>query len=105
MLFIDQPIGTGYSYADGVEHFTENQSEIVDHLYSTLQQFFEKHPEFDTDLYLAGESYAGKYIPSLAERIVQVGNVGKGQLKGIIIGDGLIDPIIQVCSFSFFLTL
>jgi vitellogenic carboxypeptidase-like protein len=98
MLFIDQPIGTGYSYSDGIEHFTENQQEIVDHLHSLLSQFFQDHPEYDTDLYLAGESYAGKYVPSLAERIVKVGPVGKGKLKGIIVGDGFVDPIIQVTS-------
>jgi vitellogenic carboxypeptidase-like protein len=95
MLFIDQPIGTGYSFANGKEHFTENQEEIVDHLHSALSQFFKDHPEYDNDLYLAGESYAGKFIPSLAERIIKTGQVGKGKLKGIILGDGLVDPIIQ----------
>ncbi|KAL0479222.1 serine carboxypeptidase-like protein [Acrasis kona] len=96
LLFVDQPIGTGYSSADGREHFTENEDEVTDHLYSLLSQFLVDHPEYDVDFYLAGESYAGKFIPSLAERIVKTKHFGtKGRLAGLILGDALVDPIIQ----------
>lgn len=46
------------------------------------------------DLYLAGESYAGKYIPDVAARIL-VNNQGDiseyVNLKGLLIGNGVMN--------------
>lgn len=40
------------------------------HLYSALRQFLQIFPELRTaPLYLAGESYAGKYVPALGMAI------------------------------------
>lgn len=44
------------------------------------------------DLYLAGESFAGNYIPVFAERILKWNNVNPLPLKGVMIGDGWTDP-------------
>lgn len=46
------------------------------------------------DLYLSGESYAGKYVPDVAVRILR-NNEGPIEdyinLKGILIGNGVMD--------------
>jgi serine carboxypeptidase-like clade 2 len=58
-----------------------------------LISFYDKFPEYkDRGLWIAGESYAGKYIPDLAELIVTSNDYKKTniKLKGILIGNGVI---------------
>ncbi|XP_065204846.1 venom serine carboxypeptidase-like [Planococcus citri] len=96
MLFIDNPVGTGYSYTDHNDGYATNQTTVAKHLFNALKQFFKMFPEYrDTDFYIAGESFAGKYVPSLAHYIHEE-NAGTGpfyiNLKGIVIGNGFTDP-------------
>lgn len=87
----------------------QNQTIVAEHLYTLLKTFFSRHPEYSKlEIILTGESYGGmlqllpnylgKYVPSLAHRIL-IGNSDPNQmhmnLKGIAIGDALIDPLIQ----------
>ena len=45
------------------------QEEIGDNLYDFLVQWFKLFPEYQTNQFFAfGESYAGKYIPTIATR-------------------------------------
>jgi hypothetical protein len=57
------------------------------------------HPEYQqSEWILSGESYAGKYIPNLAQKIL-INQQKSGNLvrvpSALLIGDGLIDPLIQ----------
>lgn len=64
---------------------------------------FYKYPELlDRPLYLFGESYAGMYIPALANYIIRANNPII-QLSGIGIGNGWTDPIIQIGAHNHFL--
>jgi carboxypeptidase C (cathepsin A) len=45
------------------------------------------------DLWLTGESYAGKYIPYLAADMMQQGTAFR--LRGIAVGDGWSSPLLQ----------
>jgi vitellogenic carboxypeptidase-like protein len=99
VLFIDQPLGTGFSYAENVESYTIDQTQVSEDMYNVLHQFFELHPQYkDCPLYLTGESYAGKFVPELAHRIIRTegeSNHLKKILKGIAIGDGFSAPVLQ----------
>lgn len=57
MLFIDQPVGVGYSYADnGVSVGTTEQAAVDLHAFLTI--FFESFIEFKgRPFHLSGESY------------------------------------------------
>jgi vitellogenic carboxypeptidase-like protein len=63
-----------------------------------MLKFYSLHGEMkDHDFYLTGESYAGKYIPNMAKAIIDH-NKGTGTkipLKGMAIGDGLVDTTLQ----------
>ena len=63
-----------------------------------MAQFLQGFPEFaHNDLYIAGESYAGAYVPMLALEILkhntqaEVGDVSaaKMNLQGILVGNGV----------------
>jgi carboxypeptidase C (cathepsin A) len=61
LVFIDQPIGTGFSYGEPVN---TNMDQTSDEFVNFFINFFEKYPQFKgRDFYVAGESYAGKYVP------------------------------------------
>ncbi|KAL9645258.1 hypothetical protein ABK040_002458 [Willaertia magna] len=101
LLFIDQPIGTGFSYVENNETFATTGDQVSLDLYNVLLNFFDRYPQFkDRKLILSGESYAGHYLPKLSERIF-IQNVNeninhlKHQVAGIMIGDGFTSPIIQ----------
>ena len=71
MAFIESPGTLGFSTGDANVTDVEMAN---DHL-QALISFFNKFIELkDQDLYLAGEGYAGIYIPCLAERITQHNN-------------------------------
>ncbi|XP_027085115.1 serine carboxypeptidase-like [Coffea arabica] len=104
IIFVDQPIGTGFSYSSDKSDIRHNEEEVSNDLYDFLQAFFEEHPQYaKNDFYITGESYAGHYIPAFASRI-QRGNKGKEgtgiNLKGIAIGNGLTNPEIQYQAYT-----
>lgn len=59
---------------------------------AAVQSFFAGFPEYATNpFWIAGESYAGKYIPDLAV-LIDYNNGGSGKrinLKGIMVGNGI----------------
>lgn len=75
LLIIDQPIGTGYSIAGSESDIPQDMQGMAEDLYSGLWQFFDQHKELQhRPFFITGESYAGKYIPSIAHYILQVEN-------------------------------
>lgn len=66
MLFVDQPVGTGYSRCK-LNGYVHNEQEIAEHFYLFLVNFLKKFPEYKSrPLYITGESYAGHYIPAIS---------------------------------------
>jgi len=98
MLYIDNPVGSGYSYVNK-GGYADGEGEVAEQFRLGIQGFFEKHPTLRTnDLYITGESYAGKYIPHIAWEIVTKNehtSDPKINLKGLLIGNGLYDPLNQ----------
>ncbi|EEQ87294.1 hypothetical protein RJZ56_005199 [Blastomyces dermatitidis] len=92
VIFLDQPVNVGYSYSGGSVSDTNAAGKDV---YALLTLFFEQFPEYaKQDFHIAGESYAGHYIPVFASEIMahKERNIN---LKSILIGNGLTDPLTQ----------
>lgn len=92
LIFVDQPIGTGFSYTTNKSDYPQNEQDLSNHMYDFLQAFFKEHPEFvKNDLYITGEYEMGYFVPAVASRINK-GNKNKEgiyiNLKGMGIGDG-----------------
>lgn len=68
MLYLETPAMVGFSF--GEDHSSDAES-ATDNLIA-LHQFYKKFPElWSADFYIAGESYAGTYIPLLANEILE----------------------------------
>ncbi|KAJ3675681.1 hypothetical protein LUZ60_004723 [Juncus effusus] len=95
VLFVDAPVGTGYSYAEGEEDILSNDSNTVSDLYDFLKKWYSEFPEFlSNPLYLAGCSYSGVHVPLLAQEIVNSNEASDGMtinLKGYSLGNPAID--------------
>ncbi|XP_075811448.1 putative serine carboxypeptidase CPVL isoform X2 [Microtus pennsylvanicus] len=95
MLYIDNPVGTGFSFTDSLHGYAANEEDVAKDLYRALVQFFQLFPEYaKNSFYVTGESYAGKYVPAIAHYIhtLNPSKVFKIQLEGIAIGDAYSDP-------------
>ncbi|XP_072365490.1 probable serine carboxypeptidase CPVL isoform X2 [Scyliorhinus torazame] len=95
MLYIDNPVGTGFSFTDHDEGYAQNEDDVGRDLYSALLQFFQIFYEYQqNDFYATGESYAGKYVPAIGYHIHMHNPTAKVKInfKGMAIGDGLCDP-------------
>lgn len=81
LLFVDNPIGVGYSVSGGERPSTAMGS--AEYLQIFLIRFFQIYTNlYKNDFYIFGESFAGHYIPALASVIVQ-NNTNNGiKIKG-----------------------
>lgn len=103
IMYIDNPVGTGFSFTDSDEGYSTNEDQVADNLYECLQQFFLVFSDYqNNDFYVTGESYAGKYIPAIAYKIHQANPSAtlKINMKGVAIGDGLCDPVNMVGGYA-----
>ncbi|CAN0909420.1 Serine carboxypeptidase-like 45 [Linum grandiflorum] len=91
MLYLESPAGVGFSYSANTSFYKLVNDTITakDNLVF-LQQWLLKFPEYRTrDLFITGESYAGHYVPQLAQLIVD--SRANLSLKGIAIGNPVLE--------------
>jgi cathepsin A (carboxypeptidase C) len=102
LLFVDQPVGTGFSKCNNPTHYARNEEMVAENFYRFLINFYMKYPEFKTrPLYITGESYAGHYIPAIGEFILN--NKDEDfNLQGVAIGNGWVDPYDQYPAYAEF---
>ncbi|TKA23477.1 Pheromone-processing carboxypeptidase kex1 [Salinomyces thailandicus] len=102
VLFVDNPVGTGFSYVDSNSYLHE-LDEMANNMVSFLETFFTLFPEHETDdLYIAGESYAGQHIPHIASAILDRNALKTHHawnLSGLLIGNGWISGPDQYLSY------
>jgi cathepsin A (carboxypeptidase C) len=102
LLYIDQPVGTGFSHARDPTHYARNEKMVATNFYQFLLKYLAKYPTLSgRDLYITGESYAGHYIPAIADYIVRNPDASLN-LKGVAIGNGWVDPYLQYPAYAEF---
>ena len=71
IVFVDQPVGVGYSYSKHHKDYYSNDVLSAQDNLAFMIEFFKVFPEFKPNkLYLTGESYAGHYIPMLMNQLI-----------------------------------
>ncbi|KAF5275998.1 hypothetical protein FQA39_LY00794 [Lamprigera yunnana] len=107
LLFIDNPVGTGYSYVDTFDALTTTNKQIADDLITCLEGFYQKRPEFrDVPLYITSESYGGKMAAEFAlelDKVTIKEGSTRSNLKGVNMIDAWISPIDSVLNWAPFL--
>jgi carboxypeptidase C (cathepsin A) len=96
VVYVDQPVGTGYSYCPADNCYATTLDSVGDQMVDFFGEFFKLHPELSkAPLFLTGESFAGKYIPHIAQSIIKHGGPLKERLSGLAIGNPEIDTLLQ----------
>ncbi|KAL0578369.1 hypothetical protein V5O48_003621 [Marasmius crinis-equi] len=69
LLFVDQPIGTGFSFAEYGEYVDTTEEAALD-MAVFVTRFFEHFSKFQGNgFHFAGESYAGRFLPVFASTL------------------------------------
>ncbi|KAK1358842.1 Carboxypeptidase [Heracleum sosnowskyi] len=99
MLFLESPAGVGFSYSNTTSDYVTGDTKTAEDAYTFLINWLERFPEYQTrDFFITGESYAGHYIPQLAQLILhnnKITNQTVINLKGIAIGNAYVDQETQ----------
>ncbi|XP_056169086.1 serine carboxypeptidase-like 34 [Syzygium oleosum] len=94
LLFLDSPVGVGFSYSNATVEYGDNSTARDAHTF--LLNWFKRFPQYrSSEFYMAGESYAGHYVPQLAEVIYDENQKSIEDtfinLKGVIVGNPSMD--------------
>ncbi|KAG2683642.1 hypothetical protein I3760_10G041600 [Carya illinoinensis] len=91
MLYLESPAGVGFSYSANTSFYDSVNDEVTaQENLVFLEEWFKKFPEYkNRDFFITGESYAGHYVPQLAQLIIK--SQAKFNLKGIGIGNPLLE--------------
>ena len=106
LLFIDQPVGSGYSYVTSDDAFTTDIKGITADLLVMLADFMKNQPTFQkTPLFIFSESYGGKMTAAFSQVLyaeIQKGGI-KCNFKGFAMGDSWISPLDYVLTWGPYL--
>jgi cathepsin A (carboxypeptidase C) len=88
VLWLDQPVGTGFSYGDLTNLTMQTAG---DDFVNFVSAFYNMYPEMKSvDLHLTGESYAGKYLPYFSVRLLEENKVNATNFP--FVSTFMIDP-------------
>lgn len=106
LLFVDNPVGTGYSYVVNDTLFTTTEDEIAADLVTMFAGFLKIHPTFQTQpFWIFCESYGGKMTTSFAKALndaIKAGTVNSN-FRGVALGDSWIEPMDFVNTWAPYL--
>ncbi|XP_022777171.1 serine carboxypeptidase-like 44 [Durio zibethinus] len=107
LLFIDSPIGSGWSYSNTSSDYTNGDDSTNKNLFTFMLKWYEKYPDFKSrDLYLAGSSFAGHFVPNFANSLLDYNKQSKGlkfNVKGLALGNPMLRRKLDILArFDFF---
>ncbi|XP_075235724.1 retinoid-inducible serine carboxypeptidase-like isoform X5 [Lycorma delicatula] len=106
VLYIDNPVGSGFSYVENESLYVKTNHEIAVDLVTFTKEFYKKLKKFsETPLYIFAESYGGKMAIEFAYDLYQeIKNHNlKINFKGIALGDSWISPVDSCLTLAAYL--
>ncbi|GKT43464.1 putative serine carboxypeptidase [Colletotrichum spaethianum] len=93
MLWVEQPVGVGYS--QGIPNITD-EVQLAAEFRGFYKSFVDTFQTKNWKTYITGESYAGYYVPYIADGFISANDTDYFNLAGISINDPIIgDETIQ----------
>lgn len=93
IVYVDQPIGTGFSpAAKGAPAQIMNETDVGRQFAGFWKNFMTTFNLQNRKVYITGESYAGQYIPYIAQYFLQQNDTKYYNVSGIQINDPSIGP-------------
>eukprot|EP01112_Ceratiomyxa_fruticulosa_P013156 TRINITY_DN367_c0_g1_i1.p1 TRINITY_DN367_c0_g1~~TRINITY_DN367_c0_g1_i1.p1 ORF type:complete len:471 (-),score=96.91 TRINITY_DN367_c0_g1_i1:93-1505(-) len=90
VIYLETPAGVGFSYVEKGEYVSGDNSTAKDN-YNFLLGFFQLFPQFAKQpFFIAGESFAGHYVPEVAYEVLMGNGNGNGlylDLQGFMCGN------------------
>ncbi|KAF8016814.1 hypothetical protein BT93_H2124 [Corymbia citriodora subsp. variegata] len=91
IIFLDAPVGTGFSYATTWAAYNSSDTSSAAQTYEFLRKWLMAHPKFLTNqLYITGDSYSGVVVPIIVKEIYDGNEAGREppmNLKGYVLGN------------------
>ncbi|KAK7287299.1 hypothetical protein RIF29_00521 [Crotalaria pallida] len=99
ILYLDSPAGVGFSYSKNDTDYLTGDTKTASDTHAFLLKWFDLYPEFlPNPFFIAGESYAGVYVPTLAYEVakgIDAGAKPNLNFKGYLVGNGVTDEQID----------
>ncbi|BFG42096.1 hypothetical protein CerSpe_283690 [Prunus speciosa] len=96
IIFLDQPVGTGFSYAKSWQGYESSDTLSAAQTYEFIRKWIKGHSQFlENSLYIAGDSYSGITVPIIVQEISNGNEVGHEpplNLKGYVLGNPYTQP-------------
>ncbi|XP_038971291.1 serine carboxypeptidase-like 51 isoform X2 [Phoenix dactylifera] len=95
LLFVDNPVGTGYSFVEDEKLLVKTDWEAATDLLTLLKKLYNKNGSLQkSPLFIVSESYGGKFAVTLGLLVVKAIKAGRLKLKlgGVVLGDSWISP-------------
>lgn len=106
VLFVDNPVGTGFSYTNDSNAFAKDLSTVSSDMLVLLKEFFRLMKDFQTiPFYIFSESYGGKMAAGIAlelNKAIHDGSI-ECNFAGAALGDSWISPVDSVLSWGPYL--
>ncbi|RLM62296.1 serine carboxypeptidase-like 51 isoform X1 [Panicum miliaceum] len=105
LLFVDNPVGTGFSYVEGGDKslMVRTDAEAARDLTTLLCALYRDNPRLRASpLYIVAESYGGKFAVTTALAALRAIDQGRlrANLAGVALGDSWISPLDFVLSWG-----
>jgi len=89
MIFLEAPAGVGFSYSNTPSDYNTDDNITAMDNHRFLQLWFREFPQFASNpFWISGESYAGIYVPTLANLVMQDTSIN---FQGVMVGNGVTD--------------
>ena len=88
MLWVEQPVGTGFS--QGVSDVT-TEADVAREFMGFFENFVDTFDLHDNKVFIAGESYAGQYVPYIASAMLDTNNTKYFDVEATMIYDPTIN--------------